>query len=343
MKLERLSFPQHPRPPQRELRHRGVFDSGGTLIGQVTNVYVDEEGRFRFVEVATGGVVGLGKEHRPVPIEAVADADPGSFTLKVGRRTVESVPTLGNPDAAPDGSMRVRISTMQVLEGKFDRVLHFSRNALLPATEMQPGFRGGMLMNNRDESTIVTATWWNSQERMEETARCAHLPEEITELARYLAGSPTVEHYRLETIPRRRAEPDLSRLRDLPRAEAMRIAMLEYRWDCATAAKMVDVVQGRYVQDRAGRNNPQSALTPEPWSAPEPWRYEAVGDDHLVIDADENEIARFGAERPARLCAAAPELLESAKEARDELSQYVAPWMQRLAARLDEAIKEAED
>ena len=43
------------------------------------------------------------------------------------------------------------------------------------------------------------------------------------------------------------------------------------------------------------------------------------------------------------MCAAAPELLEAAKEARDELSQYVAPWMGRLAARLVEVIKEAED
>jgi heme-degrading monooxygenase HmoA len=236
----------------------------------VANVYVDDDGRFRFLEVATDGFVGLGKEHHPVPIEAVDDADPGSITLKVGRRTVESVPTLGNPDAAPDGTMYVRISTMQVLEGEFDRILHFFRNALLPATEMQPGFRGVMLIENRDESTIVTATWWNSQERMEETARCQHLPATITELARYLAGPPTVVHYQLETIPRRRAEPDLSQLRDLPRAEAMRLAMLEYGWDCATSAKMVDVVQGRYVQDRAGRNNPQSALTPEPRSAPEP-------------------------------------------------------------------------
>jgi hypothetical protein len=28
MKLVRLEFAQHPRPPQRELRQRGVFDSG---------------------------------------------------------------------------------------------------------------------------------------------------------------------------------------------------------------------------------------------------------------------------------------------------------------------------
>ena len=46
MKLDRLSFPQHPRPPQRELRQRGVFDSGGNLIG-----YVDQRLRERGEEL----------------------------------------------------------------------------------------------------------------------------------------------------------------------------------------------------------------------------------------------------------------------------------------------------
>ena len=56
MKLARLEFPQHPRPPQRELRERGVFDSGGGPVGYVANVYVDEERNYRFVDVATGGL-----------------------------------------------------------------------------------------------------------------------------------------------------------------------------------------------------------------------------------------------------------------------------------------------
>ena len=75
---------------------------------------------------------------------------------------------------------------------------------------------------------------------------------------------------------------------------------------------------------------------------PDPWRCEAVGDNHFLIDADGNEIARFSAERPARLCAAAPKLLEAAKETWDELSEYLAPWAERLAAQLGEAIKKAE-
>jgi PRC-barrel domain len=55
MNLTRLAFPQHPRLSQRELRQRGVFDSGGRLIGHVANICVDDEGNFRFVDVAMGG------------------------------------------------------------------------------------------------------------------------------------------------------------------------------------------------------------------------------------------------------------------------------------------------
>jgi hypothetical protein len=101
MKLIRLSFPQHPKPPQRELRQRSVFDSGGGLIGYVANVYVDDEGNYRFVDVATGGVIGwLGTNHRLLPVEA------GSTTLKVDRQAIESAPSLGDPHAAPDEGLK---------------------------------------------------------------------------------------------------------------------------------------------------------------------------------------------------------------------------------------------
>ena len=107
MKLIRLAFPQHPRPPQRELRQRGVFDSSGSLIGYVDNVYVDDEGNYRFVAVATGGFMGwLGTKHRLVPVEAIAEGEPGSITLRVDRQTIESAPTFGDPRAAPDEDLQ---------------------------------------------------------------------------------------------------------------------------------------------------------------------------------------------------------------------------------------------
>ena len=97
MNLTRLAFTQHPRPPQRELRHRGVFDSGDRLIGHVENIYVDEEENFRFVDVAMGGFMGLGKKHHLVPVEAMAEEEPGSITLTVDQQSVQSAPTLGDP------------------------------------------------------------------------------------------------------------------------------------------------------------------------------------------------------------------------------------------------------
>jgi hypothetical protein len=107
MKLARLEFTQHPRPPQRELRLRGVFDSGGRLIGHVENIYVDEEGTFQFLDIATSGFMGLGKKHHLVPIEAIAEGDPGSsITLTVDRQTVHSAPTLGDPHTAPDEGLQ---------------------------------------------------------------------------------------------------------------------------------------------------------------------------------------------------------------------------------------------
>jgi hypothetical protein len=106
MKLARLEFTQHPRPPQRELRQRGVFDFGDCLIGHVTNIYVDDEGNFRFVDVAMGGVLGIGKKHHLVPVEAIAEEEPGSITLTLDQQAVKSAPTLDAPHAAPDDDLQ---------------------------------------------------------------------------------------------------------------------------------------------------------------------------------------------------------------------------------------------
>ena len=107
MKLARLEFTQYPRPPQRELRRRGVFDSGGSLIGHVENIYVDDEGIFRFLDIAMGGFMGLAKKHHLVPVEVIAEEEPGSsITLRVDRQTVKSTPTLGDPHTAPDEGLQ---------------------------------------------------------------------------------------------------------------------------------------------------------------------------------------------------------------------------------------------
>jgi hypothetical protein len=106
MNFTPLAFTQHPRPPQRELRQRGVFDSGDRLIGHVVNIYVDDDENFQFVDVAMGGFMGLGKKHHLVPVEAIAEEEPGSITLTVDQQTVQSAPALGDLHAAPDEGLQ---------------------------------------------------------------------------------------------------------------------------------------------------------------------------------------------------------------------------------------------
>jgi hypothetical protein len=107
MKLSRLEFPQHPKPPQRELRERAVFDSWDSLIGYVANVYVDEERNYRFVDIAVGGFMGLSAKHHLVPVEAIAEGgEPGSITLTVDQQTLDSALILGVPNEAPDEELQ---------------------------------------------------------------------------------------------------------------------------------------------------------------------------------------------------------------------------------------------
>jgi PRC-barrel domain len=107
MNLTRLERHQHPRPPHQELRQKSVLDSGDSNIGQVANLYVDEDMDLQFMDVATsGGLLGLGKKHHLVPVEAIAEEGAGSVMLTVDQQSVESAPTLGDPHAEPDEELQ---------------------------------------------------------------------------------------------------------------------------------------------------------------------------------------------------------------------------------------------
>ena len=106
MNLTRLERHQHPRPPHHELRQKTVFDSGVREVGQVANLYVDDDMDLQFLDVCKSGFLGFGKKHHLVPAEAIADEAPGSVTLKIDQQAVESAPTLSDPHAAPDDELQ---------------------------------------------------------------------------------------------------------------------------------------------------------------------------------------------------------------------------------------------
>ncbi len=107
MTLIRLQRHEHPAPPHHEIRQTMVIDSGENIVGAVENLYVEEDGRrLRFLDVVTSGLLGLGRKHHLVPVEAVSEEDPGFIRLGVGQETVESAPTFPNPRVAPEEEYR---------------------------------------------------------------------------------------------------------------------------------------------------------------------------------------------------------------------------------------------
>ena len=55
MNLIRLEHHHHPRPPHHELRQKSVLDTGSRNIGDVANLYVDDDMDLQFMDVVTGG------------------------------------------------------------------------------------------------------------------------------------------------------------------------------------------------------------------------------------------------------------------------------------------------
>jgi hypothetical protein len=106
MALIRLEHHQHPRPPHHELRQKNVLDSADQQVGQVANLYVDDNRELRFVDVVTSGFLGLGRKHHLVPVEAISEEDPGAVTLEVDQQSVERAPTYANPHAGPDEELQ---------------------------------------------------------------------------------------------------------------------------------------------------------------------------------------------------------------------------------------------
>jgi len=51
--------------------------------------------------------MSIGKKHHLLPVEAIAEEEPGSsITLRVDRHTVQSAPTWGDPHTAPDEDLQ---------------------------------------------------------------------------------------------------------------------------------------------------------------------------------------------------------------------------------------------
>ncbi|HEX2217205.1 MAG TPA: PRC-barrel domain-containing protein [Gemmatimonadales bacterium] len=79
--------------PRADIRGRTVKDSGGEEIGKVHDLLVDErERKVRFLEVASGGVLGIGQTKILLPVETVTRIEDEVVWTNQTRETLRGAP-----------------------------------------------------------------------------------------------------------------------------------------------------------------------------------------------------------------------------------------------------------
>ena len=86
--------------PWQDIRQLDVYDTNGEQIGSVEELYVDRQEQLpRFLDVAAGGFLGIGKKHFLIPVEEVS-RDVGEEERVTVSQSRDKV--VGSPEFDPD-------------------------------------------------------------------------------------------------------------------------------------------------------------------------------------------------------------------------------------------------
>jgi sporulation protein YlmC with PRC-barrel domain len=95
---------------EQDIRGKDVYDVDGEQIGSVDDLYIDrQERKVRFLEVGTGGFLGIGEKHLLVPVESVTEVAEARVTIEPGRRKkVAGSPPFDTTVVAPTATYQRR-------------------------------------------------------------------------------------------------------------------------------------------------------------------------------------------------------------------------------------------
>jgi len=79
--------------PRADIRDRTVVDSAGEEIGKIDDLLIDErERRVRFLDVGSGGFLGLGETKFLLPVDVVTDVHEDRVQVSPSRERVAGAP-----------------------------------------------------------------------------------------------------------------------------------------------------------------------------------------------------------------------------------------------------------
>ncbi len=96
--------------------------------------------------------------------------------------------------------MHATLNIRQVLPGKFDEFLSTFDKTVAPDVRKRPGFRGSILLTDRDTGKAISLTLWESEEAMKGVEREGLLPVDNAKTAHLVAGPVSVERYEVSAF-----------------------------------------------------------------------------------------------------------------------------------------------
>jgi sporulation protein YlmC with PRC-barrel domain len=79
--------------PKQDIRGRKVVDSAGQDIGEIDDLMIDnKEKKVRFLQVASGGFLGLGARKFLIPVDAIQRIDKEAVRISRSREHIAGAP-----------------------------------------------------------------------------------------------------------------------------------------------------------------------------------------------------------------------------------------------------------
>ena len=93
--------------PAEDIRKHDVVDSAGEKVGHVSDLLVDDgERKVRLMEVAHGGLLGIGQEKVLIPVDAITKIDADVVHIDRSREHVAGAPVLRSGRGTSAGRLR---------------------------------------------------------------------------------------------------------------------------------------------------------------------------------------------------------------------------------------------
>jgi len=93
--------------------------------------------------------------------------------------------------------MHARITRVVIQPGKINDAIKTYRDVILPASRKQDGFVDAILLIDRDTSTGISLTFWESEIAMTDSEISAYYVEQLRKMAQFFAGMPGCEAFEI--------------------------------------------------------------------------------------------------------------------------------------------------